>query len=86
MEPIRSSFEDDADMMEIVREFAADAQQRAEDCELDVAEHRGERDAERGEEGEQRRDHEQAAEESAIKEASGRVCEVLRAVYAAEPS
>jgi len=33
MEPIRSSFEDDADMMEIVREFASDAPQRADEIE-----------------------------------------------------
>ena len=33
MEPIRSSYEDDPDMMEIVREFASDASRRAEELE-----------------------------------------------------
>ena len=103
MEPIRSSFEDDADMMEIVREFAADAQQRAEEIE----QHLQSGDVE----GLQTLSHQlkgagggygfdaitdtaealeaaikQDAGESAIKEASRRVCEVLRAVYVAEPS
>ncbi len=103
MEPIRSSFEDDADIMEIVREFAEDAPRRADEIE----QHLQSGDIE----GLQTLAHQlkgagggygfdaitetasaleaaikQDAGESAIKEASGRVCEVLRAVCVVEPS
>jgi HPt (histidine-containing phosphotransfer) domain-containing protein len=101
MEPIRSSFEDDADMMEIVREFASEMPQRADDIEQlvqsgQLRELRTLAHQLKGAGGgygfEAITETAAALEgaikrgdgESAIKEACGRVCEVLRAVYMPE--